>query len=211
MTCVFHRPTHLASGCTGLSWYHRTCWLLLGLLLPLVAARLSFAAEPAAESGTRAGLVVWSAPKPIDDVSFVDGEGKPRSLADFRSKVVLLNLWATWCVPCRQEMPTLDRLQAKLGGNDFQVVALSLDQGGLQVVRDFYLEIGIQHLPIYLDEQMRAIQSLGAFGLPVTLLLDRQGQEIGRKAGAAEWDSPEVIALVQEVMASTPRNIPDEP
>lgn len=211
MTCAVHRPTHLASGCTGLSWYLRTCWLLLGLLLPVVGARLSFATEPSAETGTRAGLVIWSEPKPIDDVSFADGEGKPRSLAEFRGKVVLLNLWATWCVPCRQEMPTLDRLQAKLGGNDFQVVALSLDQGGLQVVRDFYLEIGIQHLPIYLDEQMRAIQSLGAFGLPVTLLLDRQGQEIGRKAGAAEWDSPEVIALVQEVMASTPRNSPDEP
>ncbi|MBT8764799.1 TlpA family protein disulfide reductase [Pseudomonas sp. DB1] len=141
----------------------------------------------------------------MEDVRFVDGEGKPRSLADFRGKVVLLNLWATWCVPCRQEMPTLDRLQAKLGGNDFQVVALSLDQGGLQVVQDFYREIGIQHLQIYLDEQMQTIQSLGAFGLPVTLLLDREGRELGRKAGAAEWDSPEVIEFVQEVMASTAR------
>ncbi|MCY1304542.1 Thiol:disulfide interchange protein TlpA [compost metagenome] len=102
-------------------------------------------------------------------------------------------------------MPTLDRLQAKLGGNDFQVVALSLDQGGLQVVRDFYREIGIRHLQIYLDEQMQTIQSLGAFGLPVTLLLDREGRELGRKAGAAEWDSPEVIEFVQEVIATTPR------
>ncbi|WP_137823211.1 TlpA disulfide reductase family protein [Pseudomonas sp. D(2018)] len=204
MTCAFHRSTHLASGFTELSWYLRTCWLLC-LVLPLVGARLSFGAEPSTETGTRAGLIIWPEPKPLDAVSFVDGEGKPLSLADFRGKVVLLNLWATWCVPCRQEMPTLDRLQAKLGGNDFQVVALSLDQGGLDVVRDFYREIGIQHLQIYLDEQMRTIQSLGAFGLPVTLLLDREGREIGRKAGAAEWDSPEVIEYVQELMASTAR------
>ncbi|AOE85492.1 TlpA family protein disulfide reductase [Pseudomonas sp. TCU-HL1] len=205
MTCAFHRSTHLASGGTGLSWYLRTCWLLLYILLSLVGAHLAFGAEPAAETGTRAGLIVWPEPRPVEDVRFVDGEGKPRSLADFRGKVVLLNLWATWCVPCRQEMPTLDRLQAKLGGNDFQVVALSLDQGGLQVVRDFYREIGIQHLKIYLDEPMQAIQSIGAFGLPVTLLLDREGREIGRKAGAAEWDSPQVIEYVQEVMAATSR------
>jgi thiol-disulfide isomerase/thioredoxin len=146
----------------------------------------------------------------VEDVHFVDVEGKPRSLADFQGKVVLLNLWATWCAPCRQEMPTLDRLQAKLGGNDFQVVALSLDQDGVPVVRDFYREIGIQHLQIFVDEQMQSIQSLGAFGLPVTLLLDREGREIGRKAGAAEWDSSGVIEYVREVMASSP-SVRDEP
>ena len=205
MTCALPRATHRASGCTGRPRYLRTCWLPLCLLLPLAGARLSFGAEPTAETSTRAGLIVWAEPKPVDNVSFVDGEGKPRSLADFRGKVVLLNLWATWCVPCRQEMPTLDRLQAKLGGNDFHMVALSLDQGGLQVVRDFYREIGIQHLQIYLDEQMQTLQSLGAFGLPATLLLDREGREIGRKVGAAEWDSPQVIEFVQEVMASTAR------
>jgi thiol-disulfide isomerase/thioredoxin len=205
MTSAFPGSIYLASGSTGLPWFLRTCGLLLCLVLPLVGARISFGAEPSTETGTRAGLIIWPEPKPLDAVSFVDGEGKPLSLADFRGKVVLLNLWATWCVPCRQEMPTLDRLQAKLGGDDFQVVALSLDQGGLQVVRDFYREIGIQHLQIYLDEQMQTIQSLGAFGLPVTLLLDREGRELGRKAGAAEWDSPEVIEFVQEVIATTPR------
>nr|WP_280284376.1 TlpA disulfide reductase family protein [Pseudomonas sp. BN415] len=155
-------------------------------------------------------MLIWPEPRPVEDVRFVDGEGKPRSLADFRGKVVLLNLWATWCAPCRQEMPTLDRLQAKLGGNDFQVVALSLDQDGVLVVRDFYREIGIQHLQIFVDEQMQAIQSLSAFGLPVTLLLDREGREISRKAGEAEWDRPEVIEYVQSVIASTP-SVRDEP
>ncbi|MNN52781.1 Thiol:disulfide interchange protein TlpA [compost metagenome] len=137
------------------------------------------------------------------ELQFVDAGGEMRSLADFRGKVLLLNLWATWCVPCRKEMPTLDRLQAQLGGPDFQVVALSLDQGGPEVVRNFYREIGIQHLQIYLDEQMQAIQTFGAFGLPATLLLDRQGREIGRKLGGAEWDSPEVVQYLREVISST--------
>lgn len=184
-------------------------WLLLCLLLMSAGQPVTFA-QQSSEPSTRAGMLIWPEPRPVEDVRFVDGEGKPRSPADFRGKVVLLNLWATWCAPCRQEMPTLDRLQEKLGGNDFQVIALSLDQDGVPVVRDFYQEIGIQHLQIFVDEPMQAIQSLGAFGLPVTLLLDREGREIGRKTGAAEWDSPEVIEYVQAVIASTP-SVRDEP
>lgn len=190
----------------GCRWSY---WLLQCLLLMSTGQPVTLA-QQLSEPSTHAGMLIWPEPRPAEDVRFVDGEGTPRSLADFRGKVVLLNLWATWCVPCRLEMPTLDRLQAKLGGNDFQVVALSLDQDGVPVVRDFYREIGIQHLQIFVDEQMQAIQSLGAFGLPVTLLMDREGREIGRKAGAAEWDSPEVIEYVQGVVASTP-SIRDEP
>ncbi|WP_251701804.1 TlpA family protein disulfide reductase [Metapseudomonas boanensis] len=204
MTCSMYSTKAWAGRYFDRSGCSRAFWLVLCLVL-IPAGPLVRGAEESSETSTQAGLLIWLEPRPVEDVRFVDGEGKPRSLADFRGKVVLLNLWATWCVPCRQEMPTLDRLQAKLGGNDFQVVALSLDQGGLQVVQDFYREIGIQHLQIYLDEQMQTIQSLGAFGLPVTLLLDREGRELGRKAGAAEWDSPEVIEFVQEVMASTAR------
>ncbi|WP_348529631.1 TlpA disulfide reductase family protein [Pseudomonas sp. BN415] len=185
-------------------------WLLQCLLLMSAGQPVSVGAQQSSDPSTRAGMLIWPEPRPVEDVRFVDGEGKPRSLADFRGKVVLLNLWATWCAPCRQEMPTLDRLQAKLGGNDFQVVALSLDQDGVLVVRDFYREIGIQHLQIFVDEQMQAIQSLSAFGLPVTLLLDREGREISRKAGEAEWDRPEVIEYVQSVIASTP-SVRDEP
>jgi thiol-disulfide isomerase/thioredoxin len=157
----------------------------------------------AAETNSRAGLTIWPEPRPVPEVPFVDGEGKTHTLADFKGKVLLLNLWATWCVPCRKEMPTLDRLQAQLGGADFQVLALSIDQGGVQLVRDFYREVGIQHLGIYIDESASAISSLGAFGLPVTLLLDRQGRELGRKLGEATWESPEVVAYLKEVIASS--------
>lgn len=185
-----------SSGRIALVWTWRLVVAgFLALALP--------ATSQAAETNTRAGLTIWPEPRPMPEVQFVDGEGKPHTLADFKGKVVLLNLWATWCAPCRQEMPTLDRLQAQLGGADFQVLALSIDQGGVQLVRDFYREVGIQHLGIYIDESASAISSLGAFGLPATLLLDRQGRELGRKLGEATWDSPEVVAYLKEVIASS--------
>lgn len=190
-------PTPLAgSGRIALVWTWRL--VVAGFL-----ALALLAASQAAETNTRAGLTIWPEPRPVPEVQFVDGEGKSHTLADFKGKVVLLNLWATWCVPCRKEMPTLDRLQAQLGGPDFQVLALSIDLDGLQVVRDFYKEVGIQHLGIYIDESASAISSLGAFGLPATLLLDRQGRELGRKLGEATWDSPEVVAYLKEVIASS--------
>lgn len=186
-----------------LTWILR---LVITGLITLVLQAGSQGAEQAAETSTRAGLTIWPEPKPVPEVKFVDGEGSPHTLADFKGKVVLLNVWATWCGPCRQEMPTLDRLQAQLGGADFQVLALSIDDAGTEVVRDFYREIGIQHLKLYIDDSAQAIQSLNAFGLPITLLLDRQGREVGRKLGAAEWDSPEVIEYLREVIASAQRN-----
>lgn len=176
--------------------------LALAGLLALFLLAGSQAAEPITNTGSPAGLTIWPEPKPVPEVNFMDGEGNPQSLADFKGKIVLLNVWATWCGPCRQEMPTLDRLQAQLGGADFQVLALSVDQDGEQIVRDFYTEIGIQHLELYIDEGAQANRSLNAFGLPVTLVLDRQGQELGRKLGAAEWDSPEVIEYLRDVIAS---------
>lgn len=136
-------------------------------------------------------------PRPLPELHFVNGDGRPMTLADFRGRVVLLNLWATWCVPCRKEMPTLDRLQAKLGGPDFQVITLSIDRGGLPVVKQFYKELGLKSLGIYVDQSGKAASTLGAVGIPTTLLIDRQGREIGRKVGAAKWDSAEVIKVLR--------------
>lgn len=140
-------------------------------------------------------------PRELLSPPFTDGEGRALTLADFRGRVVLLNLWATWCVPCRVEMPTLDRLQARLGGADFHVLPLSIDRAGLRPVRRFYEEIGIRHLGLYLAEDLRAMQALGVLGLPTTLLIDRDGREIARLVGPAEWDSPEAIAQFQSVIA----------
>jgi len=134
-----------------------------------------------------------SSPKPVPALELEDARGAKRTLADFRGKVVLLNVWATWCEPCRQEMPALDRLQAELGGPGFQVVALSVDQQGADIAQRFFREIGVKSLEFYIDPSARAAFRLDAPGLPVSLLIDRQGREVGRKLGAAEWDSREVV------------------
>jgi thiol-disulfide isomerase/thioredoxin len=135
--------------------------------------------------------------EPALQLAFKDAAGSDLTLADFRGRAVLLNVWATWCGPCRKEMPALDRLQAKLGGADFEVITLSIDRGGLGVVERFFDEIGIANLAIYLDESAAAMSVLGITGIPTTLLIDREGREIRRWAGPAEWDSPEIEALIR--------------
>jgi len=139
-------------------------------------------------------------PHELPDLRFVDGDGRPTSLADFRGRVVLLNLWATWCVPCRREMPSLDRLQASLGGAEFIVLPLSIDRGGLPPVKRFYEELGLTALDVFVDQSGAAMRELATPGIPTTLLVDRQGREIGRYIGAAEWDSQEAIALIRRYL-----------
>jgi thiol-disulfide isomerase/thioredoxin len=158
-----------------------------------VAARLQGGTPTSGVSG----FTSLEQPHPMPELQFVDGEGHALTLAEFRGRVVLLNIWATWCVPCRKEMPTLDRLQAKLGSRDFQVVALSIDRAGIPPVSQFYKELGLTALGTYVDQSGKAAGSLGTVGIPTTLLVDRDGQEVARKVGPAEWDSPEVIALIR--------------
>ena len=141
---------------------------------------------------------VWESPRPIPDLAFVDVEGKQLSLSAFRGKIVLLNVWATWCPPCRKEMPALDRLEQALGGPRFEVVALSTDSSGLQGVIAFYDSLGLKSLQIFLDEEGSAMRDLRIIGLPTTLLVDEQGREIARKIGPAAWDSADVIAFLRE-------------
>ncbi len=136
-------------------------------------------------------------PKALKEFKFVSGDLKAASLADFRGKLVLLNIWATWCGPCRVEMPTLDQLQAMLGGPDFEVVALSIDQGGVTVVKDFYEELGLKALRIFVDPSMTTPVALNTLGVPTTLLISREGREIGRYTGPAEWDSPKVVTFIR--------------
>ena len=141
-------------------------------------------------------------PRELPDIGFVDGDGRATSLADFRGRVVLLNLWATWCVPCRREMPALERLQAKLGGAEFIVLPLSIDRGGLPPVKRFYEELGLVALGVFVDQSGTSMGKLATTGVPTTLLIDRDGREIGRLLGAAEWDSPEAIALIRRYLNS---------
>jgi thiol-disulfide isomerase/thioredoxin len=169
--------------------------------LVLVAMLVTFS-QPAAAVEPPQNFAVHEAPVPVPEIRFEDGNGQPKTLADFSGKIVLLNIWATWCAPCRKEMPTLDRLQAKLGGPDFEVVALSMDRAGPDKVKKFFAEIGIEHLALNIDTSGKAMFTLGALGLPMTLLIDREGKEIGRLIGPAEWDAPEMVDFIRSYFAA---------
>jgi thiol-disulfide isomerase/thioredoxin len=170
--------------------------LAIGLLLTMALSDAQAQQPPPAFS-------MRTTPQPLPEIRFQNGHSEAMSLADFKGSVVLLNIWATWCAPCRREMPTLDRLQATLGGPDFQVVALSIDRQGLPVVQEFYDELGLGTLPIYVDQSGKAQRALSVLGVPTTLLLDREGNEIGRLLGPAEWDSPEMVAFLRDYLKRT--------
>lgn len=164
------------------------------------------APAPTAETGEKAGggdLVAFvrkNPPADLADVSFEDESGAKTSLSNFKGKVILLNLWATWCLPCRHEMPSLDRLQKELGSDQFQVVALSLDRAGRDAARKFFDEIKVQNLKLYIDQTMKAGNGLRAVGMPTTILIGKDGKELGRLPGPAEWDSAAAKALVTEAL-----------
>jgi thiol-disulfide isomerase/thioredoxin len=172
------------------------------VLSPGKAVRLPVPAADSAGSVSAdpLDLSVLDQPRDLPETRFQDDEGHDLILTDFRGRVVLLNVWAMWCVPCRKEMPTLDRLQAQLGGKDFLVMALSIDREGVAAVKRFYQEVGVERLAIYVDPSSRGSRGLGIQGVPTTLLIDREGREVARKMGAAEWDSPEIVSLVERTM-----------
>ncbi len=142
-------------------------------------------------------------PRPLPALAFADGDGRPLTAEAWRGRVVLLNLWATWCVPCVEEMPALDRLQARLGGPDFEVVALALDRQGIAVVKPFVERLKLARLALYLDPTGATTRALGARGLPTSLLIDREGSELGRVEGAADWDGAALERVLRAAIART--------
>lgn len=152
--------------------------------------------------GEMAAFVIRPKPVDIADITFADGDGGTKSLSDFRGKVVLLNIWATWCVPCREEMPAFDTLQTELGGAEFEVVAINIDKGGPEKARDFLQETGATNLALYTDPSGKIFVTLKAVGMPTTLLIDRDGKEIGRLVGPAEWASRDAKRLIEAPIAA---------
>lgn len=152
-------------------------------------------------TGALTAFVVKPKREPVPDLNFTDAAGKPVSLAAWRGRVVLLNLWATWCTPCRKEMPSLARLQDQSGSKDFEVIAVSLDRRGAEVASPFLKETDAAGLTLYLDPSTEALDRLKALGLPVSVLIDRSGREIGRLLGPADWASPEAKALIAAAVA----------
>jgi thiol-disulfide isomerase/thioredoxin len=170
------------------------------LFLPAVSA--FFALPALADIG--AGLVKGSVarfkldqpPKPLPEFAFSDADDKPIKLADYKGKTLLLNFWATWCAPCVQEMPSLDKLQAEMGRERFVVLPLSLDGPSWRKVKPFYEDRKLANLGIYFDKGKKAMSTLDIGVLPTSILVDAQGRELGRIEGEADWDTPEALALM---------------
>ena len=154
--------------------------------------------------GEVAALTMATAPLRLPDLSFEDADGKPKKLSDWRGKTVLLNLWATWCVPCRKEMPALDTLQGKLGGKDFEVVAVNIDTRDPEKPKNFLKEANLTRLGYFSDQKAKVFQDLKAIGralgMPTSVLIDAQGCEIGTIAGPAEWASDDAVKLLKAAM-----------
>ena len=139
-------------------------------------------------------------PGDIVMVEFQDVEGNKMTLADTNGQYRLVNFWATWCAPCREEMPALDALQVEMGGEDFQVMTIATGRNRLAGIRKFYAEASVTNLPVLLDPKGKLAVSMGALGLPVTILLDREGQEIARLTGGADWASENALEVLRALM-----------
>lgn len=180
--------------------------LLLSLMLYTALAPLANAGDVAAIEGLREGdmkkLLVHREPQPASDVAFTDPEGGERSLGDYAGKYVLLNFWATWCAPCRKEMPSLDALQASHGGELFEVVPIATGRNTLQGINRFFEEEGIERLPVLLDPDQELARDMAVLGLPITVILDPEGNEIARLRGDADWNSDSARAIVEALIAS---------
>ncbi len=189
-----------AAAMTGIYAYHRLAQVSPESALLSKPVQPSTSVPGGQASGTSSAefsFNTYESPRELPELPFVNAGGEAMTLSSFKGRTILLNLWATWCVPCREEMPMLDRLQSKLGGPEFEVVALSIDQEGPLVVKDFYQELGVEHLRIYVDDRIRAPALLGVIGIPATLLIGPEGREIGRLLGPAEWDSDEAVATIR--------------
>ena len=174
----------------------------LALSLLLLLARPGSAAEDeaAAPEQTRLGeFILTSPPQPAPAFSFTDTAGDTVSLSDFVGKLVLVNLWATWCEPCLREMPSLERMQARLG-EKLTVAAISEDRGGSKVVEPFIEKLGLKSIKFYLDPKSGAERAFKVQGLPTSFVIDREGNVLGRVEGAAEWDSPKLLETLKSLI-----------
>ncbi len=161
-------------------------------------------ARPAHAAGGGGMERLREATRPLPEFSFNTAEGVAQTMADFRGRALLINLWATWCPPCVAEMPALDRTAAALAAEGFAVLPLSSDRGGAAVVQAFYSRTGVANLPVLLDPRGAAARAFGARGLPTTIIVNREGAEVARLEGEAVWDAPVMLARLRLLAGPMP-------
>lgn len=169
--------------------------LVYAAVLTIAPAPLSSAADSGLEK-----LQWHDEPLVVPDTLFQDGKGKDISIADFAGKVLVVNLWATWCAPCIREMPTLDALQADLGGDQLHVIALSQDREGARVAAPFIEKNGWSNLALYVSDGTTFARAAKIRGLPTTLIIDADGREVARLEGTAEWNDPDIKKVLSGLM-----------
>ncbi len=178
--------------------------LITALLYTALASVANTAAAQdiaALRDGDMRKLAVHNAPMEGTDVAFTSEDGSEMTLAAYEGQYVVLNFWATWCAPCRKEMPQLSALQAAMGGPDMQVVTIATGRNPRPAMERFFMEIGVDNLPLHTDARQSMARSLGVLGLPVTLILDREGNEIARLQGDADWSSESAMAILSALIA----------
>jgi thiol-disulfide isomerase/thioredoxin len=210
------RPPHIAFEVSRSVMAVRSRPLRLLASALLYAGLLAFANPAAAQrldGDTRAGIEALrtgdlrkltlheTALAPVSE-PYTDLAGTPRSFADSNGKVRLVNFWATWCAPCRQEKPALDALQSELGGPDFEVIAIATGRNRPEAIERFNREVGVTHLATWIDPESTLARAMQVPGLPVTVILNRQGEEIGRLMGGADWNSDSARAIVGRLIAA---------
>ncbi len=190
----------------------------VGVLIGLIIIALAFvASRPKPETAVQAAaevpasaaavapeatpIVIHETPRPLPTTVFKDAADADQTLASFAGKVLVVNFWATWCAPCIKEMPTLDALEAKLGGPTFQVLAISQDRGGAAVAKPFADKNEWKNLAFYIEAAGKFARDAKLRGLPTSLIVDKSGQEVGRVEGDLDWDSPEVEKILRDLMA----------
>jgi thiol-disulfide isomerase/thioredoxin len=148
---------------------------------------------PAAE------LIVHNVPRRVTDFTFSDGSGRSLTLAHFRGTFILVNVWATWCSPCKEEMASLNHLALLFANKNIKIVPISIDVSGALTVRSFYERLGLNNLSIYVDPSKNVMDAFGIAGIPTTLMISSDGREIGRMVGPAQWDAPESVKRIVEI------------
>ncbi len=176
---------------------------MAGLAIPAAAEDAGIEAATALRTGDMKKLTFHSAPKPVSAAVFTDFDGTAElQLADYQGKYVLLNFWATWCAPCRKEMPMLSDLQTELGGDTFEVVTIATGRNPTPAMKKFFDEIGVDNLPLHRDPKQALARDMAVFGLPITVIINPDGEEIARLRGDADWSSDAAKAILRALLAA---------
>jgi len=163
--------------------------------------QLDRAAIESLKTGDMKKLVIHDSPRAVSQAPFTDAEGNQGQLSDYAGKHVVLNFWATWCAPCRKEMPTLSALQKSMGGSDLAVVTLATGRNPPPAMKAFFTEIGVENLPLHRDPEQQIARDMEVLGLPITVVVDPEGREVARLKGEADWNSDSARAILSHMMS----------